>query len=68
MKEKSEKTKARAAEKMLNIGLAPDVHRGLERIALYNGRTLRRQAAMYVTKDVQRDIKRLEKTNKGTRK
>lgn len=59
MKEKSEKTKARAAEKMLNISLAPEVKRGLERIALYNGRTLRRQASMYVERCVSQDIKRL---------
>ena len=61
MKDKSEKTKVRAAEKQLNIGLDPEVKRNLERIALYNGRTLRRQAAMYVTRDVQRDIKKISK-------
>lgn len=61
MKEKSEKTKARAAEKQLNIGLDPEVHRGLDRVALYNGRTLRRQAAMYVAKGVERDLRRIAK-------
>ena len=61
MKEKSEKTKARAAEKQLNIGLDPEVKRGLERVALYNGRTLRRQAAIYVSRCVERDIRRIAK-------
>ena len=61
MKTKTEKTKTHAAEKQLNIGLDPDVHRGLDRVALYNGRTLRRQAAMYVAKGVERDLKRIGK-------
>lgn len=61
MKNKSEKTKVRAAEKQLNIGLDPDVKRNLERIALYNGRTQRKQAAMYVTHCVARDVRRIAK-------
>ena len=61
MKEKSEKTKASAVERQLNIGLDPDVKRDLGRVALYNGRTQRKQAAMYVTRCVARDIRRIAK-------
>jgi hypothetical protein len=57
----TERTKIRTAEKQLNIGLDPEVKSGLERVALYNGRTLRRQAAMYVARGVQRDIRRIAK-------
>lgn len=57
----NEKAKARAAEKQLNIGLNPEVKRGLEHIARYNGRTLRRQASMYVSRGVERDIRRITK-------
>lgn len=61
MKDKSAKTKIRAPEKMLNIGLPPDVKRGLERVSLYNSRTQRKQAAIYVAYGVQRDLKRIWK-------
>ena len=48
-----------AREKQLNIGLDPDTKRDLARIALYNSRTQRKQAALYVTRAVARDIKRI---------
>ena len=67
MKEKSEKTDAHAAEKQLNIGLDPDVKRDLGRVALHSGRTQRKQAAMYVAKCVERDIRRLERTGSAKR-
>lgn len=48
-------------EKQLNIGLDPDTKRDLAHIALYNSRTQRKQAALYVTRAVARDIKRISK-------
>ena len=57
----TERTKIRTAEKQLNIGLDPEVKRGLERVALHNGRTLRRQAAIYVARGVERDMRRIAK-------
>ena len=58
----AERNKTYSAEKQLNIGLDPDVKRDLERVALHSGRTQRKQAAMYVAKCVERDIRRLERT------
>lgn len=49
------------AESVLNVPLAPDTRRGLERVSLYNSRTLRRQAALYIDRAVRRDIQRMER-------
>ena len=46
-------------ERQLNIGLDPDTKRDLARISLYNGRTQRKQAAIYVARAVAKDIRRI---------
>ena len=48
-------------ELMLNVPLPPSVKRDLGRVALYNSRTQRRQAALYIQRAVARDIRRIVK-------
>lgn len=48
-------------ELMLNVPLAPSVKRDLGRVALYNSRTQRRQAALYIQRAVARDVRRIAK-------
>ena len=50
-----------STELMLNVPLPPDVKRDLGRISLYNSRTQRRQAAIYIQQGVARDIRRIVK-------
>lgn len=57
--QKTNSRTTRATEEMLNVPLPPDVKRDLGRISLYNGRTQRRQAAIYVARCVASDIRRL---------
>ena len=47
------------AEQVLNVPLAPALKRDLGRISLFNGRTQRRQAALYIERAVTRDIARI---------
>ena len=56
-----EKTQDKPAEEMLNVALAPDVKRDLGKVSLYNSRTMRRQAAIYIARGVARDIKRIKR-------
>lgn len=48
-------------EKMLNVALAPEVKRDLGRVATYNSRTMRRQAALYIARCVAKDMRRIAK-------
>ena len=48
-------------EQILNVPLPPDVKHNLGRISLYNSRTQRRQAALYIQHCVARDMRRLAK-------
>ena len=48
-------------EQMLNVPLPPSVKRDLGRISLYNSRTQRRQASLYIQWCVARDIRRIVK-------
>lgn len=54
-------TETRETEKQLNVPLTPEIQRELNRISLYNGRTMRRQAAIYVTRCVRADARRIFK-------
>lgn len=60
MKETVDKTN-NGGELMLNVPLAPEVKRDLGRVALFNSRTQRRQAALYIQRCVERDIRRIAK-------
>ena len=53
--------KQNSGELMLNVPLPPSVKRDLGRVALYNSRTQRRQAALYIQRAVARDIRRIVK-------
>ena len=55
------KTQDKPAEEMLNVALTPEVKRDLGRVSLYNSRTMRRQAAIYIARGVARDMRRIEK-------
>lgn len=46
-------------EQIVSVALAPEVKRDLGRVALYNSRTQRRQAALYIQRAVARDIRRI---------
>ena len=46
-------------EQMLNVPLAPEVKRDLGRVATYNSRTMRRQAAIYIARGVAKDMRRI---------
>ncbi len=48
-------------EQMLNVPLTPEVKRELGRVALYNSRTMRRQAALYIQRCVRADARRIWK-------
>ena len=53
-------------EQIVSVALSPTVKRDLGRVALYNSRTQRRQAALYIQRCVERDIRRIfsnEKVN-----
>ena len=50
---------AKVSEEMLNVALPPEVKRDLGRVATYNSRTMRRQAALYIARCVARDIRRI---------
>lgn len=50
-----------ADELMLNVPLPPSVKRDLGRISLYNSRTQRRQASLYIQWCVARDMRRIAK-------
>lgn len=51
--------KSNGGELMLNVPLSPSVKRDLGRVSLYNSRTQRRQAALYIQKCVARDINKI---------
>ena len=53
--------KEKGGEEMLNVPLAPEVKRDLGRIATYNSRTMRRQAALYIARCVAKDMRRIAK-------
>ena len=53
--------KQNSGELMLNVALPPSVKRDLGRVALYNSRTQRRQAALYIQRAVARDVRRIAK-------
>ena len=57
----TEQTGNSATEQQLNVPLTPEVKRELNRISLYNSRTMRRQAAIYVSRCVRADAKRIFK-------
>lgn len=61
MKLKTNEQTKRELEQMLNVPLPPDVKHNLGRISLYNSRTQRRQAAIYIQQGVARDMRRLAK-------
>ena len=54
-------TVTRETEQQLNVPLTPEVKRELNRISLYNSRTMRRQAAIYVSRCVRADARRIFK-------
>lgn len=53
--------KSNSGEQMLNVPLPPSVKRDLGRISLYNSRTQRRQASLYIQWCVARDMRRIAK-------
>ena len=59
MKTTSSDNSKSVPEQMLNVPLAPEVKRDLGRVAFYNSRTQRRQAALYIQRAVARDIRRI---------
>lgn len=48
-------------EEIVSVALAPEVKRDLNKVSLYNSRTMRRQAAIYIQRGVARDVRRIVK-------
>ena len=59
MKAKTKSNISKAAdERLLNIPLTAELRRDLKTVSDKNGRTMRRQASMYVARGVEREMRR----------